>query len=986
MTSNHIFSQIPFHLPKFKIHSMGLFKQVLWSFILATAPLILFSQTTLLKGQLVDGQTSNPLADVQVVLDGTRLGTTTLNDGSFSLKVPFGENQLLLFTLDNYDNLNLPFSATSDRLDLGKIQMQKLDGIQDLASEDIIPTISLADADIENADLAVQNISGLLTATRDIFVATAAFTFGPRRFRIRGLNSENTTVLLNGAPMNDLESGRPYFGSWGGLNDVIRNFSGVTVGIAPSDYTLGGVGGASIIDARASQQRVQTRFSYARSNRSYNNRLMFTHSTGMLKGGWSFAISGSARWAEEGYVEGTSFEAYSYFFGAEKKINDKHSLAFTALGTPSRRGRSIAATDELYSLAGSNFYNPWWGYQNGKKRNARVSEFHQPIGVITHDWQANKKLSILTAVSYQSGRAGSTALDWFDAQNPYPDYYRNSIAYWNYRTEQSADQSVLEQFEQLYSQNPDARQIDWADMYESNRQFYDVIENADGIDGHTVSGFRAAYLLEDRRYDSDKLNFNTILQAEVSNQVDIRGGFTWQSFHGHNFKKIVDLLGADFHVNVDQFASRDSLQNNDFIQNDLNNPNQVVKEGDIFGYDYNTDIRQAKAWIAADISSSTLDAFLGLEFSNTQFWRTGNYRNGRFPDDSFGESEKQKFNNAGVKAGLTYKVDGRNYFFLNANLLNRAPFFRNAYVSPRTRDQVVPNLSDEQIFGLEGGYFLRSPYARARISGYFNSFQNQFYNRSLLVEFTDVITNTIVNPDGGSSETVSATSTRGFGNYIMTDINTRHMGLELAGEIQVSASLKINAVVALGDYIYANNPTAFIALDNQPNELKDIRRVYLKGFKIAGTPQKAGTIGLNYNSAKYWFANINFNYVDGVYIEPFPDFRTMEAVSITNDPTYQQQTVEPGSPLWKEIIDQEQGDGAFSIDLFGGKSWKFNDTFVYLTVGISNLLDDKDFITGGFEQFDLMGQRLSEKRPDLRPARYFYGFGRNYFAQVAVRF
>lgn len=965
---------------------MGRLKQWLLIIPLLSGTVFLAAQKQYtVTGQIVEAQSNKPLEEVKIILEGTRLATFTDSRGIFLLEFPESETPVLRIQLENYAVQQISLDLKQQGIDLGALSLQRKDGSSDLASEDIIPTISLADADLDNADLAVQNISGLLTATRDVFVSTAAFTFGPRRFRIRGLNSENTTVLLNGTPMNDLESGRPYFGSWGGLNDVIRNFSGVTVGIAPNEFSMGGIGGASVIDARASKQRVQTRFSYARSNRSYNNRLMVSHSTGMLTGGWALSAAASARWAEESYVDGTFYQAYSYFLGVEKKIDEQHSLAFTVLGAPNKRGRSIAATQELYDLAGSNFYNPWWGYQNGEKRNARVSEFHQPLGVLTHEWQASQKISLLSAVSWQAGRAGSTAIDWFDAQNPYPDYYRNSIAYWNYRTEQSADQSVLDQLDNLFRTDENARQLDWSRMYEANRQFFDVIDNVNGIADNTVSGFRAAYLVEDRRYDSQKFNFNTILQAELSNQTTLHGGFTWQSFHGHNYKKVVDLLGADFHVNIDQFASRDSLQNDNFIQNDLNNPNQIVREGDIFGYDYNSDIRQAKGWVTTDFTTTKMDYFLGIEFSTTQFWRTGNYRNGRFPDDSFGASEKQRFNNAGMKGGMTYKVDGRNYFFLNAGYLTRAPFFRNAYVSPRTRNQVVPNLGDEKIFGLEGGYFLRSPYAKARISGYYNTFENQFYNRSLLVEFTDVVTTTVTNPDGGSSETVSATSTRGFGNYIMRGINTRHMGLELAGEIQVSASLRVNAVVALGDYVYTNNPTAFIALDNQPNELKDTRRVYLEGFKIAGTPQKAGTIGLNYNSAKYWFANINFNYVDGVYIEPFPDFRTMEAISISNDPGYQQQTVEPGSQLWKDIIDQEQGEGAFSVDLFGGKSWRFNDTYVYLTIGINNLLDDQDFITGGFEQFDLMGRRMSEKRPDLRPARYFYGFGRNFFAQIAVR-
>jgi hypothetical protein len=968
------------------ISFMQSFKQ--WSFFL-----LLFlcswsanSQELIAMGQVLDDLTSEPLQGVQVTVEGTRFGTVTDRQGQFVLRGIPGETPVLNFRMENYTVLSKSLNDLNGMVDLGIIRLiRKRGGMDELAPEDLIPTISLSESDLENDDPGVQNISGLLTATRDIFVSAAAFTFGPRRFRIRGLGSENTHVFMNGAPMNDIESGRPYWGSWGGLNDVMRNNNNL-VGIAPSDFGIGGIGGVSFIDSRASRQRQQTRISYARSNRSYNNRIMATHSTGMLPSGWAFSFSASKRWAEEGYVPGTFYDAYSYYLSVEKQINNKHSISFTGLGAPNRRGRNIASIQEMYDLSGSNFYNPWWGYQNGKKRNARVSEFHQPLGILTHDWKINKSMSLLSAVSYQNGRGGSTAIDWFDAQNPNPDYYRNAIAYWSFRTEQSADRSVLDELDRLYRENEDARQIDWAGLYEANRNFYDTVEDVDGVEGNSVSGNRAAYLLEDRRYDSEKFNFNTVLEAVVNEGLTLHGGVTYQYFKGHNFKVLEDLLGADFHVNVDQFAARDSLQNEDFIQNDLNNPNQIVREGDIFGYNYYSYIHQTRGWLTANTSSTKVDAFIGLEFSNTRFWREGKYRNGRFPNSSFGESERQKFNNAGIKAGLTYKLDGRNYLFLNAGYLTRAPFFRNAYVSPRTRDQVVPGLQDEKIFGLEGGYFLRSPYAKARVVAYYNSFQDQFFNRSLLVEFTDVVSNTEITAGGETVETVTANSTRGFGNYIMTGINTRHAGIELAGEVQVATGLRVNAVVALGNYIYTNNPQAFVSLDNEPDQLRDVRRVYLKGYKIAGTPQMAGTVGLRYNSAKYWFASVNFNYIDGAYIEPFPDFRTIQAVSITDDPTYQQQAIEPGSDLWNSIIAQKQGDAAFSVDLFGGKSWKIDRVFIYLTVGINNLLDDQDFITGGFEQFDLLGRRASEKRPDVRPARYFYGFGRNFFTQVALRF
>ncbi len=85
----------------------------------------------------------------------------------------------------------------------------------------------------------------------------------------------------------------------------------VRTGVAASRYNFGGLGGYTDINVRASSLRKGIRVSYASANRAYRNRLMFTASTGMRKDGWAFSFSGSRRWAEEGYVEGTSFDAWA---------------------------------------------------------------------------------------------------------------------------------------------------------------------------------------------------------------------------------------------------------------------------------------------------------------------------------------------------------------------------------------------------------------------------------------------------------------------------------------------------------------------------------------------------------------------------------------------------------------------------------------------------------------------------------------------------
>ena len=181
-----------------------------------------------------------------------------------------------------------------------------------------LPTFTLTETDLDNEQES-QDVSGLLQASRDIFVSTAGYTFGPARYRMRGYDSQNLAVMMDGVLLNDPETGRAYWSSWGGLNDATRN-KVIQNGIVASDYGFGGLAGLTQIITRPSTYRKQQKVSYSLSNRSYTNRLMVTYSTGEMTNGWSIVASASRRWAQEGYVKGTFYDAWAYFFGVENGL------------------------------------------------------------------------------------------------------------------------------------------------------------------------------------------------------------------------------------------------------------------------------------------------------------------------------------------------------------------------------------------------------------------------------------------------------------------------------------------------------------------------------------------------------------------------------------------------------------------------------------------------------------------------------------------
>jgi hypothetical protein len=217
-------------------------------------------------------------------------------------------------------------------------------------------------------------------------------------------------------------------------------------------------------------------------------------------------------------------------------------------------------------------------------------------------------------------------------------------------------------------------------------------------------------------------------------------------------------------------------------------------------------------------------------------------------------------------------------------------------------------------------------------------------------------------------------------NYSLTNIDKRHVGLEFGAEQSLGKGFTGSAAIAIGQYFYNSRQKATITQDNSTVVLATDATIYSKNYYVAAGPQTAGTVGLNYKSKKFWFANINFNYFANQYLEFNTTRRTTDAVSI----------LDINDPLRAEILQQQKLAAQSTIDLSGGKSWKLNrylshlkyQTFLVLNVGISNLLNNTNMITGGYEQlrFD-----YTDKNPNKFAPKYYYGFGTTYFISLTLR-
>lgn len=822
--------------------------------------------------------------------------------------------------------------------------------------DQIIPVFTTTVDLLEN-ELQSQDISGLLQSSRDVYVNQAGFNFSAARYRLRGYSSENTRLFFNGIPVNDPENGWTIWSYWGGLNDITR-YPENSFGISNSAATFGSVGAYSYISALPSEKNTGGRISYAATNRSYRNRAMYTYNSGLNNKGWGFLISGSSRWSDEGYVPGTYYSAGSYLLSIEKKFNAKHTLNFMGFGAPTVQGRQGIAVQEAYDLTGENFYNPYWGYQtqsdgSQKKRNARNRNNHKPYLTLGHYWNISEKLTIQTNLYAITGRTSNTNLNWFNANDPRPDYYKYLPSYFiNNRGNLSGNQIIQNQDEyneilQGWQQNnPNTTQLNWDLMYNANYNNLYTQNDIGGENGNSLTARRSKYVLEEYRLDPRHYGLNSFGSWSVNENSNLNFGLSISKYKSKNFRLMNDLLGGDYWVDIDQFALRD-FNDPSLAQNDLQNPNKTIEAGDIFGYNYDIHLNKNEIFSTYSYNKNRIESFFGINLSGTSFWRNGKMQNGRFPDNSLGNSEIQIFLNYGAKFGFLYKITGRHLLSFNGLYKTEAPYVRNAYVSPRTRDQLVPNLTSTEIISGDINYNIRLPFLKARLTGFYTQINNQTWARSFYHD-----------------------EYRTFVNYMMTNVDQLFMGLELGFESNVTSTLQLTGAFTTGDYLYKSRPVATITRDNSQEVIAVDKIIYLKNFKIGGMPQQATSLGLKYNSPKYWYAGINFNYFADIYLSPNPDRRTTEALSGYGE----------GYPYINEIVDQTKLDNGNAVNLFIGKSWKFykNNSYLRLGLNVNNLLDNTNFKTGGFEQL-----RYDASDIQRFPNKYGYMYGRTYFLMIS---
>ncbi len=928
-------------------------------------------QYAVIKGRVIDSNSGEPVAASVVRIQSHPFEAITDGQGLFEISgndLPQGE-QVLTVSFSGYVSQRIAITVQNGKtINLDPILLR-----QDLTEvEAQIGIISLSDNELHMDEGTAFSVSGLLHASNDVFLNAAAYDFSATFFRPRGLDNANGKVLINGIEMNKMFNGRPQWSNWGGLNDAQRNCE-FSMGHKANDYTFGDLAGTTNIVMRASGYRKGGRVSYAMSNRSYEGRIMGSFNSGLTKDGWAYSILVSRRFGNEGYVDGTLYDANSFFFSVEKKFGKGHSLNLSAFYTPNRRGRSTAITQEVRDLKGIR-YNPNWGYLNDAVRNSRVREIKEPVIMLNHFMDIGGRTRLNTNLAYQFGRTGNTRIDnggtrvvqtndgqetfIGGARNPLPNYYQLLPSFF------------------LQNQNPSP--TDFRNAFLAERDFindgqldWEALYRANAVS--TQNGGNSVYVIQNDRTDDTQFTANMILNSQLTENIALNISSEYRMLRSENFAELSDLLGGTGYLDVDYFAEDDvNTVVGDLAQSDLQNRNRIVTEGDRYKYNYLLKANALGGFVQAQFKYNKVDFFLAVNTRQTGYQRTGLFENGNFPGNrSLGDSRKLNFTTYGVKCGLTYKISGRHVFDANATYFTKAPSLRNTFSNARQNNDVVMGLEEERILGLDGNYIYRSPMVKARVTGFYASMEDQ----------TDIGFYFTENLSGLGVEQSA------FVQEIMTNIETLRTGVEMGIEFQATPTFKVKAAASYGQYTFKNNPKLYLTSDDFEGVLTfGDGTARLKDYHLAGGPERAYQLGFEYRDPDFWWIGTTTNYFSNAYIDVNNLART---ANFSSD--FDGQPFNDFDPdVSRELLRQERFDDYFLVNVIGGKSWRIKRYFVGFFATINNLLD-QEYVTGGFEQGRLTNFRdIHEDKsraygPVFGP-RYFFGSGTTYYVNVYVRF
>ena len=912
------------------------------------------AQTAAVSGTVVDAGTGAPVSGATISIQDQGITVTTGPAGDFRISTALPGEAVLTVSAPGYAAGATQLRLYNDQsVNAGNVILVSDDDNEFVVlTEDNNNELLFDESMLEDEEGNGQNVTALTGASDNIYYKFTRYGYSPLYSNYRGVGSRYQETYINSLPMNDLIRGGFSFSQLGGMTSRAFRNNTSTIGLGASAYGFGGISGSQNFNTITDTYAPGFNGSLSYTNSNYNYRAMATYSSGLTDNGFALTISAIGRYSKEGVVPGTFYNSGGLFVSLEKVFDNKNSLTMTLWGAPTQYANGKATVQEVYDLVGDNLYNPTWGWQAGKKRSDNIREKFDPTAMLT--WlHKGEKTTLTTSAAFRWTSFARTRLNYYKANDPKPDYYKNLPSYFIYGQD-TPEWGLYDYYTNLWENNIGGiQQIDWDAMYLANH--LNNIQNQ-SLPADQKKGSSYIQQME----HSKQFNFivGSTLNHRFTDNITFQAGLNFNYTRSSDYMTIKDLLGGEFWVDVDPFSDRDMYDpsaNPDILQNDLDNPNRKVVKGDRFGYDYDIHAMKLQAWVQNQHKYAHWDINYGASFSWEEFYRFGHMRNGRAPENSLGKSKTLDFEDFAVKAGVTYKLDGRNFFTVQAQYSTDAPLISDVYISPRIKDTTIKDPKSQKTISVDAQYNWNYRRFRGSIGAYFINMDDAvermgFYDESL---------NT-------------------FCNFALNGVKRQYKGIELGMAYKILPSLTASFAGTYAKFQYKNNPMGMRSVENGLYADTE-QTVYLKNYTCTSTPQLAFNIALDWQAPKMFFVNVNASYLADYYVKlAYPFHEQMPGMwEVANN-------TEEVEALMEAYADQPKLDNQWVLNASVGKLIYINRSLsLNLNLSVSNILNNKDLVINAFQQ-----SRVDTKRYNINsfPTKLQYAQGIKVYFNVGVRF
>ncbi len=638
-----------------------LFSLVLWAWSVIAQNVI---------GKVVDAEEEQPMPGVTVSVKGQNISTMTDLDGKFSLNLKKGD-YTLVFSMIGFINYEQKISVGESTVDLGTIKLlpdaiglKEVKVVASFAVDRRTPVaVSKIDPVYISEKLGTQEFPEILKTTPSVYATKRGGGYGDGRINIRGFDSRNIGVLINGVPVNDMENGKVYWSNWANLADVTRTIQ-VQRGLGASRLAISSVGGTINIITKTTEAKKGGSIYYAIGHDHYMKE-GFTISTGLSPKGFAITLSGSHT-TGDGYVKGTNFEAWSYFLSFAKKFSDRHRLSFTMFGAPQwHNQRSYMHPIQVYRTSPDGIRMNWdYGYRHGKiyGGDRAYNQYHKPILSINDFFKINENLSTSIAIYASFGRGGGRRI------------YSNGQNQW------------------LKFQYPSGMPTDETFRTPDGYLNYDTVMK---MNAASLTGSKAIIAMARNEHDWYG-SLGTIFWTPKN--FNITAGYDVRYYRGYHYYVIDDLLGGQYF-----------LDNHD-VNRDPGTPLHV---GDKINYYSMGEVWWYGTFAQAEYVTDKFSAFVSGSASLTKYRRTDYFK--YTPDNQV--SDIISFFTYSIKGGANYNINEYLNIFLNGGYFTRPPFFKYAFKG--YTNEINKGVKKERILSSETGLGFKTDKIKANLYAYY---------------------------------------------------------------------------------------------------------------------------------------------------------------------------------------------------------------------------------------------------------------------------